>query len=151
MRKPIFAVVTLFVASACAGGGAGGAASGSGSVSVTMSEFAFKPAQVTVVAGKPVLLRLVNGGKIEHEFMIGRQRMPSGGFMENFLEGLDVTVDGKPLQAAGGGDHGAMFTVPPGTAIEVAFTAPAETGTWGVGCFLVGHYEAGMKGTLVVR
>ena len=34
---------------------------------------------------------------------------------------------------------------------EVSFVVPGTTGRYEFGCFLPGHYEAGMNGTLVVE
>ncbi|MFQ5524550.1 MAG: plastocyanin/azurin family copper-binding protein, partial [Acidimicrobiia bacterium] len=48
-------------------------------------------------------------------------------------------------------DHGAMIEVEPGGEITLRFTIPADaTGTYEMGCFLPGHYDAGMKGTVTV-
>jgi azurin len=41
--------------------------------------------------------------------------------------------------------------VGPGETAEVIFTVPAKPGTYPYICTFAGHYQAGMKGTLVVR
>lgn len=42
--------------------------------------------------------------------------------------------------------------VEPGGFASVTFALPADRrGEWEIGCFVPGHYEAGMKATLVVR
>lgn len=38
----------------------------------------------------------------------------------------------------------------PGETVRASFVAPDEPGEYEVGCYLPGHYEQGMKGTLVV-
>ncbi|MCE7860813.1 MAG: hypothetical protein DYG86_13630, partial [Chloroflexi bacterium CFX2] len=58
---PVFLAVLL---SACAGG------QSVSKVTVTMSEFAFEPASITVTVGQPVEITLVNEGAIEHDFAI---------------------------------------------------------------------------------
>lgn len=39
----------------------------------------------------------------------------------------------------------------PGETVRASFLAPSEPGEYEVGCYLPGHFESGMKGTLVVR
>lgn len=39
----------------------------------------------------------------------------------------------------------------PGEMVEVTFTAPANAGSYPFVCTFAGHYQAGMKGTLVVK
>lgn len=60
--------------------------------------------------------------------------------------------------AAGGHEHGAghehgtMVENQPGETFHMTFTLPeSRRGEWSTGCFLPGHYEAGMHGTLVVE
>ena len=52
-----------------------------------------------------------------------------------------------------GMDHGgAHITVEPGTSTEIVLVIPIDAeGQWELGCFIEGHYEAGMKGTFTVR
>ena len=39
----------------------------------------------------------------------------------------------------------------PGEAVQIVFTAPAKPGSYPFICTFAGHYQAGMKGTLVVK
>ena len=39
----------------------------------------------------------------------------------------------------------------PGEAVQVTFTAPAKPGRYPFICTFAGHYQAGMKGTLIVK
>ena len=50
------------------------------------------------------------------------------------------------------GHQGAHVTVEPGGVVELTLLVPADAvGTWEIGCFLEGHYEAGMLGTFNVQ
>lgn len=161
MRRIIlFGIVVLLLGGACAP-----AASPAGQaqrVQVELGEFYFKPATLTLPAGQTVQLELVNRGRVEHEFMVGLEARPKehaeaekeehGGYMRDFFEGIDVnyTVEkGKVEQEA---EHGFEVELEPGGRALLTFTIPADRrGTWEIGCFVPGHYEAGMKATLIVR
>ena len=51
-----------------------------------------------------------------------------------------------------GHSHGTMVEAQVGQTFVMTFTLPEDRrGTWITGCFLPGHYEAGMHGTLIVE
>ena len=51
-----------------------------------------------------------------------------------------------------GHTHGTMVEAQAGQTFLMTFTLPEDRrGEWTTGCFLSGHYEAGMHGTLVVE
>ncbi len=62
-------------------------------------------------------------------------------------------ADGE-MAAVDGGGHahsGAAVTVEPGGRVELELHIPADaTGQWEIGCFIEGHYEAGMHGRMAV-
>lgn len=154
MRVLSVGVLALAVlATACGGGAApasaGGAApasAGGRTIDVNMSEFAFTPATISLKAGETVTLRFKNTGTVEHEFMAGRQPMTGAGYMDDWL------AMAKPSTAGGGMDHkGAGVRVKPKETVSLLLTVPAEKGEFQFGCFVPGHHEAGMKGTLVVQ
>jgi uncharacterized cupredoxin-like copper-binding protein len=96
----------------------------------------FEPSQLTVQAGRPVLLTVRNSGNTEHGLVI-----PA-------LPATDV------VQAERGGDgHGPSGAIigHPKTKGEVTvrFT-PTTPGTYDITCSLPGHRELGMVGTLTV-
>ena len=48
--------------------------------------------------------------------------------------------------------HGTMVEVQGGETYLMTFTLPEDRrGEWATGCFLMGHYDAGMHGTLIVE
>ena len=143
-------------------------------IEVTLKEFAFVPDTIRVPAGQPVTLVIKNVGLIPHEFMAGRNA-EDGDFEEDLLADLHVNMvmgemameegGGHGHAAAGGheeeaeeqgehgGDaHGTMVTADAGKTVYMSFTLPeTRRGVWGMGCFLPGHYQAGMSGTLIVE
>ena len=70
----------------------------------------------------------------------------------------DPAHDDHEQEAAGGHvhgeghEHGAMVENQPGETHLMSFTLPeSRRGEWTTGCFLPGHYDAGMHGTLIVE
>lgn len=162
----------VLVATGCSGGAPATMTAGSGPVDIKLTDFAFSPGVVRLQTGREVSFALTNDGKIEHEFMVGRQRASMGGYEQDLFAGVHVRASGEgyaletPGEAAGQSEsHGTMelerganmahggteLLLRPGGRAIATFTIPAEkAGEWEIGCFLPGHYEAGMKGVLIV-
>ena len=238
-----------------------------GTIEIFMSEFDYRPASLSFVAGSTVKVTLINDGSVTHEFMAGRVRAAGGGYDNDLLAIVLAGADGSEFSTAGvalgsddhaeepmaddheademaddhveepmaddheademtdehaeepmaddheademtdehaeepmadehaeepmadehaaepmaddhaeesmaddheademtdaemaamdGGGHaghsGAAVTVEPGGRVELELLIPADvTGNWGFGCFVKGHYEAGMHGTMTV-
>jgi uncharacterized cupredoxin-like copper-binding protein len=111
-RLAIAALCTLALA------GCGGQAN---AATITLGEFTIKPKGVTLRAGQPATLTLVNGGKVDHN-----------------LE-LDPKAIDTPLLAE----------LKPGERTTVTFT-PKAAGTFQYQCTIPGHAPAGMTGTITV-
>ena len=63
----------------------------------------------------------------------------------------DAPDDGGHAYGAGH-EHGTMVEAAAGETFLMTFTLPEDRrGEWATGCFLSGHYEAGMHGTLIVE
>jgi uncharacterized cupredoxin-like copper-binding protein len=118
-------------------------------IAITMKEFTFSPRTITVNAGETVTLKLTNEGTIEHEFMAGRAAVPSQGYSEDWLK---RAIPGLASHTHPGEEHlGEGVRVSTDWPGRITLVVPQERGTYEFGCFIVGHYEAGMKGTIVVR
>ncbi len=215
------------------------------SVTVVLSEFAFLPSTLSVVAGSTVTLIIVNDGFVDHEFMVGQRPAEGGGFEHDLLVDIVAHAAGNKYTTAGlptdeeaadpdasmamtdeemeamepadehdeptesadehdepmgdadasmvmtdeemeamepadehdepmgdadasmvmtdeemeamepGGGHaghsGSAITVKPGGRVELELQIPLDAaGDWEFGCFIEGHFEAGMHGTLSV-
>lgn len=90
---------------------------------VVGTEFAFDPADFEVEAGRPVAVTFVNEGTVEHDWAL------------RTMDGQEV--DGALAHAAAGETAVAVFTLDPGT--------------YEAWCTITGHYEAGMKGSVVAE
>jgi uncharacterized cupredoxin-like copper-binding protein len=108
-------------------------------VTIRLSEYRYEPARVEIQSGKPVELRLVNSGKVLHEFVT------------DMLS--DVMVDleaGKTVALVRGIEE---LEIPAGATVVLRFT-PKQAGSYTFRCDAeepVSHHDEGMKGTLIVR
>ena len=106
-------------------------------VTVELSEFAFTPSQITLEAGLPYILEIVNVGDVKHEFTAG-----------DFFR----TVATRKAETAESEVKVPFFTeieVFAGKSAEL-FLIPLIPGTYDLVCEIEGHFEAGMFGTITV-
>src|SRR3970040_552967 len=125
-------------------------------VTVTMTDFKFTPKSVTVRAGVPVELTLVNKGAVEHEFMVYASPKAAPDDWDEYVMDNTYFKDMGEVEVVfrnqGAVASTRMFEVEleKGKGATVLFT-PSKKGTFEIGCHVEGHYEAGMKGTFVVK
>ena len=119
-------------------------------INVTMTEFAFSPATITLAPGEKVTFKLKNSGVVEHDFMAGREATPGKGYA---LDWIAKAVDGTrpPHTHAGEAAMGEGVRVTADWMLTLTVVVPQEKGEYEFGCFVPGHYEAGMKGRLIVQ
>ena len=115
-------------------------------VRIEMTDFAFSPASIKVTPGERITLSFRNIGTQEHEFMAGHEATPGKGFAHDWLDLARV----DPVSAHDAGHSGVGLRLAPRQAANVTIVVPAEVGEVEFACFVVGHYESGMKGTLIV-
>ncbi len=147
---------TGLIAAACAPATTSSTAAGPQVVQVKMGEFYFKPQAIRLKAGQQVRIEIVNEGKIEHEFMLGREVEMEGGkpahYEKDFFDGIQVSHTEEKGEFKLEPMHGTEVELDEGGKATLSFTVPTDRkGNWEVGCFAPGHYEAGMKGVLVVE
>ena len=124
-------------------------------IKLSMSDFAFSPKKITLKAGVPVEMTIVNVGKVVHEVLIYDvpKSVPKSwddhAIPHTFFQNM-----GEIKAKAGGaetvGTNLFEFEVEAGKSMMLEFT-PNKKGTFEVGCHVAGHYENGMKATLVVE
>lgn len=127
-------------------------------LTITMRDFSYSPAKVTLQAGVPAELTLVNKGKVAHEFMIydmPKQGMMMGGEMghewveqTNYFHMVNVQVTGGKVRRHQGDFM--ELSVPAGKSATLRFV-PTKKGTFEMGCMIEDHYEAGQHGVIVVK
>lgn len=127
-------------------------------VTITMRDFSYSPAKVTLQAGVPAEITLVNKGKVAHEFMIYNTPKPGmmmGGEMghewveeTNYFHMVNVQATGGKVTRHQGDFM--ELNVPAGKSATLQFT-PVKKGTFEMGCMIEDHYEAGQHGVIVVK
>jgi uncharacterized cupredoxin-like copper-binding protein len=123
-------------------------------VRVMMNDrFRYQPASIMVRAGRRVTFAVHNAGKLPHEFILGdratqldherqMQAAPPG-------TGHTHTHAHAPGPAAASPAGTGAVTVPPGETRRLTWTFD-QPGIVLYGCHVLGHWAAGMKGTIVV-
>jgi uncharacterized cupredoxin-like copper-binding protein len=137
-----------------------------GPVRVVMNDrFRYRPSQIMVRAGRRVTFVVTNAGKLPHEFILGdraaqldherqmRQAAPMADG-HTHLHGDDPmdhdSMDHGSMDHADHADAGAgALTVPPGESRRLTWTFH-DPGIVLYGCHVLGHWAAGMRGTIVV-
>jgi uncharacterized cupredoxin-like copper-binding protein len=114
-------------------------------VRVVMNDrFRYRPSSIMVRAGRRVTFAVTNAGKLPHEFTIGDRATQ-----------LDHERQMQLMPAHAGHVHthgpagGGTLTVPPGETRRLSWTFE-EPGRVLYGCHVLGHWAAGMRGTIVV-
>jgi uncharacterized cupredoxin-like copper-binding protein len=110
-------------------------------VGTAASEMAFKPNEISLETGKAYVLKLVNNGKVKHEFA-------SDEFMHHIYirkaeagagNGVEIKGAIREIELKNHGNHADLYFV------------PIEPGTYEFHCDLPGHREAGMEGKFIVE
>lgn len=110
-------------------------------------------------AGEAYTLVFDNRGQMQHEILLGREVVQEDGapdgYRVNFFADVEVELEGR---GEGGGEYKIEaeslheIYLDPAGRIEVSFRVPEDlSGEWELGCFIPGHYEAGMKLPVRVR
>lgn len=130
--------VALIAVLAGCSGTAPGTSDAPRAIEVTMTDaLRFDPERITVTAGETIRFVIENPTELEHEFVIGDEREQAehaAGMMD------DDMMHGEANAIAVG----------PGETEELVYTfdGPAQLL---IGCHVDRHYDAGMRGTIVVE
>ena len=107
-------------------------------VAITMSDsMRFSPASVSVKKGETIRLVLKNEGKLKHEMVLGtiEELKEHAALMVKFPQMEHADPNQASVEAGKTGELIWQFT---------------KAGTFDFACLQAGHYEAGMKGQVVV-
>ena len=125
-------------------------------IAITLKEHSFTPVNITLQAGVPAEITLTNRGTLKHEFWVYVTPKAKVSDWEEYMKAHtyfkeigEVEAEFEGIGAVAGAR---MFEVEvqPGKEAELKFT-PSRKGTFEMACHVEGHYEAGMKGTLIVK
>ncbi len=135
----IVMAAAVLLLTACGGGGA----ADSGEVQITLTDFGIESSVTEFKVGVPYHFVVTNEGQVEHEFMIMPPLTEGQMGMAMDMGELDETalamIEAADLPA------GATAT------LDFTFTEAAPAGTLEFACHVPGHYEAGMKLSIVVK
>ena len=122
-------------------------------VRVVMNDrFRYRPASIMVRAGHRVTFAVHNAGKLPHEFILGdraaqldhehqmQAAAPATGHTHTHMHDMAAMGTASPAGA---------LTVPPGETRRLTWTFD-KPGIVLYGCHVLGHWAAGMRGTIVV-
>lgn len=161
-RFLLLCVIGLVVAGFAPGAAAShtGLQLGAGSrVTVTMTEYRFTPATITLEAGQAVDIIVENKGILGHVLMV--YPAPKTPF-KSATDWWEYAIANTYFQRTGeilvhnrgefvvGGTHVSEISLEPGKTVRLTFI-PQKKGVFEMGCHATGHYQAGMKGTLIVK
>lgn len=149
IRRPVVALLGLAAVALAACAAA--TADESRRIDLQVKEFGYSEKAIVLKPGEKVTLSLMNAGTVEHEFMAGRFGAGGMGFAQDLFAGVRYQV--APASSLHGSRHGTAqggVWVRPGQTATISFVVPDRPGTYEFGCFVTGHYEAGMRGTLTI-
>jgi uncharacterized cupredoxin-like copper-binding protein len=135
-RLLLLALVLTLTLAACGGTAANPTAPKT--VTLTLNEFQFQPADITVNVGQPITLVLKNNGTVLHDFVSMDAK-------------VEVTEEHGAMHDMAGMAEPAMHAaVEAGQESTIKFKA-TQAGTYTFNCSVAGHKEAGMVGKLIVK
>ena len=168
-RLGVLAVLVVVFAGPAAASHTGLLVGAPSRVTITMIEYTFSPAKITIPVGTPVDLILENKGILPHIFMVypAPKRVPKGQnewwdyvLANTYLQGIgEILVHPSGGARAAGsfyvtGTRVAEVGVAAGQSVTLTFT-PTRKGVFEFGCHVgsgpTNHYQRGMKGTLIVK
>ena len=115
-----------------------------------------KNAPIVLKAGETYDIVYKNIGTVTHEAQFGRDPDMSSGVAHDYTVFLfgnsEVKAEGSHEVEASEEEGLVEVKLEPGEEAEVIVTVPADAqGEWEIGCFIPGHYEAGMKAPVTVE
>lgn len=105
---------------------------------VASDDFSFDPDEITVSAGETITFRVINDGKLAHDFVLGDQAAQDE-HEEEMAEMEDMEHEDPNAIGLEAGET---------KELTWRFTEP---GTVLIGCHEPGHYDSGMRGEITVE
>ena len=129
---------------------AGAATKAPQTIKIEAGAVRYEPRTITVTVGQPVVLRITNTSTIDHEALLGDEKVQKAHAAEMKAAaamGHDMASHGtktKPKPGEG------FTTIAPKKSAEIRTTF-TKVGRTILGCHLLGHYEGGMRLTVIVK
>ena len=118
-------------------------------VNVIMRDYVFNPTPVYLVAGETVRFNIINGGLVEHEFVLGDHQVQAA-WRDADAAATAPAPFATPAPASVPPSVGGVRVVlPSGASTSVIYSVPADDGLE-LFCHLPGHAEQGMVGEVIL-
>jgi uncharacterized cupredoxin-like copper-binding protein len=118
-------------------------------VNVILRDYAFNPDPLQLSAGEMVRFTIVNGGLVEHEFVLGDESVQQAWAAANAVATPPAPFATAPPASAPAGTGGLRVFVPSGQTATATYMVP-PTGELQLFCHLPGHAEQGMHAVVVL-
>ena len=116
-------------------------------VNVIMRDYVFNPSTIRLVPGETVRFELINGGLVEHEFVLGDDATQAAWAEAHRLATPPAPLATAPPASVPPDVAGVRVLLSPGRSSSVTYEVPATTRLAFL-CHLPGHLERGMSGTV---
>jgi len=118
-------------------------------VNVIMRDYVFNPTPLYLVAGETVRFNIINGGLVEHEFVLGDAAVQAA-----WRDADGAATPPAPFATAAPASvppsvGGLRVVLPSGASTSVLYNVPADDGL-ALLCHLPGHVEQGMVAEVIV-
>ena len=118
-------------------------------VTVILRDYAFNPDPLHLVAGETVRLTVVNGGLIEHEFVLGDASVQSAWAEADARASAPAPFATSPPASVSAEVGGLRLLVGSGQTVVALHDVPAAHGLE-LACHLPGHLQQGMRARVVL-
>lgn len=119
------------------------------SVNVIMRDYAFDPDPLHLSPGETVAFTIVNGGLVEHEFVLGDEAVQAAWAEADAAATPPAPFATPPPASAPAGTGGLRVVVGSGQTTSAMYAVPAS-GELLLFCHLPGHAEQGMHAVVVL-
>ena len=114
-------------------------------VTVILRDYAFNPDPLQLVRGETVRFTILNGGLIEHEFVLGDSTVQLAWAEADARASAPAPFTTPPPASVPPDVGGLRVVVPSGQSIVALHTVPNAPEMIEVACHLPGHLEQGMR------
>lgn len=118
-------------------------------VNVILRDYVFNPTPLYLVPGETVEFRLINGGLVRHELVLGDETVQRAWASANAAATPPGAFATAPPASVGPEVGGIEVSLAPGESRTVTYTVPVEEVLQLV-CQLPGHVERGMVGSVIL-
>jgi uncharacterized cupredoxin-like copper-binding protein len=118
-------------------------------VNVILRDYAFDPDPLYLVPGETVQFNVINGGMVEHEFVIGDAAVQGAWELADEAATPDALLATAPPASVAPGVGGLRLLLAPGQSATAIYEVPIG-GPLSLICHLPGHAEKGMVAQVVL-